>query len=955
LELKTDGLPNLTRASRVLIRGGEIVAEASQVTSHHEGGGTGGGISMVADEAITLSSGSQVQIVNSGAGDPGRISLAGGDIRLRDASLVDSQARSNEPGAPLEISGGDVELASGSRLRSLGFVTRAADIAVTAAGDITIDGGGTGTTGVATSVLVGAANDAGSITLQAADAISLASGGLVYSQTSGAAPASNIELVASEIRLDGRQTPQLLTGISSQNQGNATGNSGNVALHADSIEILANSEVSSNTLSRGSGGTVEIKADTLLIDGTAGVDERFTGASSGSNGGATGNAGAVIVDSDVITLLARGAISSDTTAAGNAGSVTVTGSQLLIDGREAFEAFAGITSGSQPGATGNAGAVSVQSDSITILGGGHISSTSAGTSSGTSGGVAVNARSIVIDGTGVPDGYTDIATRTLPGASANAGDIDVQAEEITLRGAGEISSSTFNSGNAGQVGLTADRILIDGNGAPAGLTGVFSGSNRGVSGDAGAVTVRSDQLEIVAGGAIGTNTDGQGDAGDITIMGAAGPAARVSVSGKGSAVTSLSAGLGLDAGAAGRVRVAADTLAVTDGGIVAASTVDGAGGRVELNTKVLRVYAGSRISTSTSGTGNAGSIAVSEVYGPGSSSFAVTISGPGSVVSSDSTAINTGAGAGRAGDVAITAEELTVTDGGQIVATTVDGQSPDGTGGAIRLAVGTLTVDGNAEISTTTTGTGPAGNLLIDGPGAGADARATSIRIAGGGRISAASNSAAAASTELGQPAQSLRLGKAGSIFLTTTDLGLDSGGSIETLATTSAGGDITIDAIGDMSMNQSFITTSAQGLLVGDSGGNIVIGTPRHLILDRSAIRADANAGAGGNVSIAAGTFLPSGDSIVSATSASNVDGDIQIDSVNDLTGTVVEVEMPVLSGPPLLSARCTPQQIENRSSLIVRNTRRGAIALPYIAPGVGAGITASAATLCSNALTAR
>lgn len=824
--LRADGLPDLTRAGRVFIRGGEIVAEASQITANHETAGAGGGISLVADEAISLSSGSLVQVVNSGAGDPGKISLTGGDIRLAGASLVDSQARSSGPGAPLEVNGTDIELVSGSRLQSSGFLSSAADIGVTAAGGISIDDGGSaGTTGIFSSVLIGPMDGAGSIALQAVGRISLRSGGLIFSQTSGAGSASSIDLTAHEILLDGTQAPSLLTGVISQNQSSAMGNSGNVMLHADEITILGNSEVASNTLSPGAGGTVGVTADTLLIDGTAGVNEKFTGISSGAFGTATGNAGAVVVTSDVITLLARGAIASDTAAAGNAGSVSVTSSQLLIDGRDAFEAFAGISSDSRAGASGNAGAVSVQSDSITILGGGHISNTASGAGSGTSGGVAVNAGSILVDGTGVPPGYTDIATRTLPGASANAGDINVQADELTLRGGGEISSSTFNSGNGGRVEVRANAIRIDGTGAPAGLTGMYSGSNQGVTGSAGAVTVRSDQLEILAGGAIGTNTDGQGDAGDIAITGTAGPAAQVVVTGAGSAVTSLSSGVGSDAGAAGRVSIEADSLAVTDGALIAASTVDGVGGRIELNVDLLSLVAGSGISTTTTGTGQAGDISITGL---------------------------------------------------------------------------------------------PCGDDCT--------ARAASVRMSDGSRISAASSNAAVVSAEPGQTAQSLRLGNAGSIFLTTNDLYLDGGSSIQTLATTSAGGDIGIEIFGDIFITRSSITASAQGLQGVDSGGNVTITKPQFLILDGGEIRADANAGRGGNILLDATGFIASADSIISASSAQSVDGEVTNTSENTVAGLAAVASPNVVPVEPVRT-HCDAERLQSRSSLVVRRTRSDAV----------------------------
>jgi len=295
----------------------------------------------------------------------------------------------------------------------------------------------------------------------------------------------------------------------------------------------------------------------------------------------------------------------------------------------------------------------------------------------------------------------------------------------------------------------------------------------------------------------------------------------------------------------------------------------------------------------------------------------VTVAGSGSRISSLSTA--TGPDAGAGGRVSITAEALTVADGGRIAASTVDGP-----GGALMAALGQLNVNGAGEISTATSGVGDAGDITVGGlamagePGALADA----VLITDGGRISASSVAAATALAPQAE-AGALRLGNAGSIFINTVDLGLYRGGSIQTLATTSAGGSVTISAMGNAFIDGSSITASAQGLQSQDSGGNITIGTPRFLVVNSGEIRADANAGPGGNISLGADTFLASADSLISATSATNVDGAVTIDSVNDLTGTVVEVEVPGLGGLPALASQCSPQQIESRSSLVVRASR--------------------------------
>ena len=93
--------------------------------------------------------------------------------------------------------------------------------------------------------------------------------------------------------------------------------------------------------------------------------------------------------------------------------------------------------------------------------------------------------------------------------------------------------------------------------------------------------------------------------------------------------------------------------------------------------------------------------------------------------------------------------------------------------------------------------------------------------------------------------------------------------------------------------LTNSEITAEAGGVTATDAGGNIDI-DPEYVILSSSDIIARANAGNGGNIAIAAGFFIASGDSAIDASSARGVDGDVLIDSPNEITGSVLPLEAP-------------------------------------------------------------
>src|SRR5205823_2524048 len=140
-------------------------------------------------------------------------------------------------------------------------------------------------------------------------------------------------------------------------------------------------------------------ADALLIDGTAAI--AATGISSNAESGSSGDAGQVSVSARTLTIQGGGGIASGTFGPGRAGSVMVTvADALLIDGT-AGNGFTGINSIAGPGSSGDAGQVSVSARTLTLHGGGEISSSTFGPGRGGSVVVTV-ADALLIDGTTAP-------------------------------------------------------------------------------------------------------------------------------------------------------------------------------------------------------------------------------------------------------------------------------------------------------------------------------------------------------------------------------------------------------------------------------------------------------------------------------------------------------------------------------------------------------------------------
>ena len=130
------------------------------------------------------------------------------------------------------------------------------------------------------------------------------------------------------------------------------------------------------------------------------------------------------------------------------------------------------------------------------------------------------------------------------------------------------------------------------------------------------------------------------------------------------------------------------------------------------------------------------------------------------------------------------------------------------------------------------------------------------------------------------------------------------SGSSITTQAVVSDGGDIKLVATDMIYLDQSEITTSVESGVGG--GGNIDI-DPEFVILNQSNILANAFGGPGGNITIVAGNFIASPDSVVDASSALGIDGTVNISSPDENVSEDLAI-LPdnYLDVTSLISERC-------------------------------------------------
>jgi len=172
--------------------------------------------------------------------------------------------------------------------------------------------------------------------------------------------------------------------------------------------------------------------------------------------------------------------------------------------------------------------------------------------------------------------------------------------------------------------------------------------------------------------------------------------------------------------------------------------------------------------------------------------------------------------------------------------------------------------------------------------------------------------------------AESSGAGNAGNIHLAATDSFLMRDSAVTTEAKQADGGNIKVSAGYMVYLIDSEITASVGG---GPEtvGGNINI-DPEYVILKNSKIIANAFEGMGGNIDITADVFLADPNSIVDASSALGIDGQVNIRApVKEITGSFAPLPKDFLSGLALLREPCMARIQGGKYSSFVVGGRDG------------------------------
>ena len=526
--------------------------------------------------------------------------------------------------------------------------------------------------------------------------------------------------------------------------------------------------------------------------------------------GGVGNSGNIRIATGSLTATNGGRINSGTKGQGDTGLVEIIATEdIIFDGANSEGDRSEVTSRVGSDGEGNAGGVNISTNNLSLTDGGQVDSSSSG--QGDAGLVEITATGDLSFDGATPEGdRSGVASRVNSGGKGNAGGVNISTNNLTLTNGGEIDSNSSGQGDAGLIEIAATGNLTFDGATPEGdRSGVSSRVNSGGKGNAGGVNISTTNLTLTNGGEINSSSSGQGDAGLVEIT------ATGDLSFDGATPE------GDRSGVASRVN---------SGG-------EGNARGITISTNNLTLTNGGRVNASTKGKGDAGLVRITAT---GDLSFdGATPEGDRSEVASrvDSN------GEGNAGGVNISTNNLTLTNGGRVNASTkgkgdaglvditatgdlsFDGATPEGDRSEVTSRVDS-NGEGNAKGVTISTNNLTLTNQgLIDASTSG-KGDAGFVKIAATGDLTFDGTNLEGNRTGITSRVNSDGQGNIGNITISTTNLNLANGGRVDTASTgeTGDGGSISITTTEDIIMsNNGFISAESSG---NNDGGNVNINT---------------------------------------------------------------------------------------------------------------------------------
>jgi filamentous hemagglutinin family protein len=450
------------------------------------GGGDAGSISLQAGNHLTLQNAALfATVAPTTTGSAGAISLVANGVVTIDSGIINNNLRGDGSGTPIRITGDRIAITNNSRI--FAFTDGVGDaglISLQAEDAIDVDQASQ----ISVGVNPGAVGNGGGIRIQA-ERFTASTGANLFTFTQGTGDAGTLDIQASDAVVLTDST--LAAGVSS----GATGNGGGIRIRTSQFDA-ENTVILADTAGPGQGGGLFIRARDMTVTGFAQGDRISSIISTNSLG--PGRAGNLTIRARNLEITGT-RLSTETNGSGGGGDLA-----LQVEEDLTFSG-PGVISAGVIGGGGNGGTVRLNVGQLTVQNQGQIAS---GTfSTGDAGNLTINARE-GIRLTGDPAAETRTGLFTQSQGTGQAGTLTIRTPQLQVEDGATISVSGIATGSPGNLQVNTDRIFL--------TQGLLEA--RTVSGEGANIQLDvADRLVLRDRSQILTEAQGTGNGGNITI------------------------------------------------------------------------------------------------------------------------------------------------------------------------------------------------------------------------------------------------------------------------------------------------------------------------------------------------------------------------------------------------------------------------------------------------------
>ena len=556
-------------------------------------------VRLAGEDSFGFGSGIFSRVLVNATGNSEGVQITSNSLQLQDGSQISASTAGNGDAGLVRIRAADSVSLTGESTQSFG-------------------------SGILSQVLATGKGNSRNIELDTTS-LEVRDGGFISASTAGEGDAGLIKIRATDsIVLAGEDSQGSTSVIFSQVSTTGNGNSGSIELDTSSLEVRDGGLITASTAGNGDAGLVRINATNSVI--LVGEDSQGFGGGISSQVLSTGKGDSegIEIATGSLQINDGGQVTASTFGEGDTGLIKINATNSVILAEEDGEGFpSAIFSQVSTGGKGNSEGIEINTGSLQLNDGGRLGASTFG--EGDAGLIQITAReSVLIAGQSSQGFVSAILSAVEATGKGNSGGVDLATGSLQIQG-GQVSTSTIGAGNAEKIDITVNDDISLGNKAT--IATATSGNGR----EAGDITLRANGLSATDGSQLTSSTDNSFDAGDInlfvtediTLAGEnTGLFANTSPNSSGNsgnifidpitmavrdgaqiAVNSQGSGLG------GNITIFAGDLNLSNQGVITAATVNTSGGNITLNVPgLILMRNNSLISAAAGGLGNGGNI-----------------------------------------------------------------------------------------------------------------------------------------------------------------------------------------------------------------------------------------------------------------------------------------------------------------------------------------------------------